>query len=164
MSSHRSPGDWDGAVYVPPISRTLLEQLDQHLRGFCEATAFAGPDKNGKPAPGAPVLPTADELAGSLLLIVKAAAVMNKVDLLFRAGSGSSNDWIGELTQKVSVYQSCLDAAASQLRSAYADVEEYKQRSFVAERKLELLMSVISQSLSESLVLTLAPPTCSAPS
>lgn len=154
--SSPSPSDvYDCAIYVPRISRSLLNDLAGHLSQCCgnkvEGEVHDGAARvievasarfHGKVAHSAP---SASELASALATVKRAAALM--AEFLAVGRQIGEYDEIERslhvLMDRISQYECSFDLVAEQLREAKVEAEEYQRRCVTAEHKLDLLTGAV---------------------
>lgn len=154
-------GSADGAnsaIYLPQISRTLVDQLDFHLRTF-NLTAADKADQPVKqsvakrpaaaPSEDCASLLRSDQLENNLLCIEQAARMM--ASLVEQAGSVDEREKLGislaQVENKLGVFERAFETMSDELREARRDAEEQRCRALVAESRLENLVSAVTKMI-----------------
>ncbi len=145
MSSSLDPIDQSLAIYMPGVSRSLLEELAGHLRGCYSSTLATSMELTEVPEviaarAGVRAAPSPAELADALAMIKRTAAFMSppgeheqlKRNLL-------------SLKQQVGEYERNFDSVSEKLQHVKDEAAEYKRRFMAAEEKLDVLMGALSQ-------------------
>ena len=153
MSSASLPhGDRDYAIYLPRISRSLLDDLAAHLSQCCQehvARTVVDPVSDYLTAKNevACARPSSAELDSALRTVERAALLMGEFQALARPLDEYEEIERGLLLLKsrLSAYERGFDILAEQLRFAKDEAEGHKRRSVAAEHKLEVLMSAVSR-------------------
>lgn len=145
MSSPLDPIDQSLAIYMPGVSRSLLEELAGHLRGCYSGSPATGMDLSEVPdvlAAGAGVraAPSPAELADALATIKRTAAFVSPLGEHEQLKRN-----LLSLKQQVSEYERSFDSVSEKLQYVKDEAAEYKRRFLAAEEKLDVLMGALSQ-------------------
>lgn len=145
MSPPLDPTDQSLAIYMPGVSRSLLEELAGHLRG-----CFNGPSATSMVATevadvltasaGVHAAPSPAELADALATIKRAAAFVSPLG----EHEQLKRDFV-LLEQQVNEYERSFNSVTAKLQYVKDEAAEYKRRFLAAEEKLDMLMSALSQ-------------------
>ena len=145
MSPPLDPVDQSLAIYMPGVSRSLLEELAGHLRGCFSGTTSTSivltedPDVTvvgADPRAG----PSTAELADALATIKRTAAFVSPLGEHERL----KRDCLS-LERQVSEYERSFASVTEKLQYVKDESAEYKRRFLAAEEKLEVLMSALTQ-------------------
>ena len=150
-------GGSGSALYGPRISRSLVDQLESHLRTLGAPAADPVRDRKGDRTDGsaspavahAPIQLRIDQLENALNCVKKAAKAMAERD----EQVVSSNERTGmqqtlaALEQRVHAFEREFVTVSEQLRDARRETEEHRQRSLVAESKLDSLMAAVAKMI-----------------
>ena len=147
MSPPLDPIDQSLAIYMPGVSRSLLEELAGHLRGCFHGTSATSMDLTEVPdvlaaSAGVRAAPSPAELADALATIKRAAALVSPLvehEQLKRS--------FISLEQQVSQYERSFDSVTEKLQHVKAEAAEYKRRFLAAEEKLDVLMGALSRAV-----------------
>lgn len=145
MSPSLDPVDQSLAIYMPGVSRSLLEELAGHLRGCFSppiATSIVLTEEADATivGEGTRPAPSPAQLADALATIKRTAA--------FVSPSGEHEQLKRNcvlLEQQVTAYERSFASVTEKLQYVKDESAEYKRRFLAAEEKLEVLMSALSQ-------------------
>ena len=145
------------ALYGPRISRSLVDQLESHLRTLSIPAADTDRVRAGGriegPAPSAvsqaPIQLRIDQLENALICVKNAAKAMAElekqvVSMDERAGMQAA---LATLERRLRGFEREFATVTEQLRDAQRETEEHRQRSLVAQSKLDSLMAAVAKMI-----------------
>ena len=150
-------GGSGSALYGPRISRSLVDQLEAHLRTLSTPVAESVEVRkegrtDGPPSSAvahAPAQLRIDQLESALVCVKKAAKAMAELDQ--RAVSAderaATREALATLEQRLFAFEREFATMSERLRDARRETEEHKQRSIVAESKLDSLMAAVARMI-----------------
>ncbi len=164
MSSGVGPSRGSGAaLYGPPISRSLVDQLESQLRtlgvpAIAVPAAAAPTVKHCEASPSSTTSTTIgqrsghlgiDQLERALNCMKEAARAMAVLDdqAVGPDERTSMNEALSGLERRLHAFEGEFAAMAEKLRDARRETEEHKQRSLAAETKLDSLMAAVAKMI-----------------
>ncbi len=150
-------GGSGSALYGPRISRSLVDQLESHLRTLgapAAETVEVRKESRIESPPStavahAPAQLRIDQLESALVCVKKAAKAMAKLDeqAVSPDERAATREALATLEQRVHAFEREFATMSERLRDARRETEEHKQRSIVAESKLDSLMAAVARMI-----------------
>ena len=145
------------ALYGPRISRSLVDQLESHLRTLGvpaletdrprKVALIEGPALSA--GPHVPVQLRIDQLENALICVKNAAKAMAEFDEKAVSANerAGMQETLAVLERRLHDFEREFSTMSEQLRDARRETEEHRQRSLVAESKLDSLMAAVAKMI-----------------
>lgn len=145
------------ALHAPRISRSVVDQLETHLSSLgapaaqsaCDRLAGQNKGSTASAIPHAPTQLRIDQLENALSCVKKAAKVMADLDeqAVSADERAEMQEALAALERRLLGHEREFATVSEQLEDARRETEEHRQRSMVAESKLDSLMAAVAKMI-----------------